>query len=99
MELQSVNIESIQITGHTDRLGSTAYNDKLSTRRAEAVQNYLVQVGGMAASKITATGAGETRPETKPDECKGNQATQALITCLRADRRVEVEVFGSQPQR
>lgn len=99
MELQPVNIESIQITGHTDRLGSSAYNSKLSTRRAEAVQNYLVQVGGISANKITATGMGETQPETKPDECKGNKATQALITCLRTDRRVEVEVFGSQPQR
>lgn len=99
MELQSVNVESIQITGHTDRLGSSAYNSKLSTRRAEAVQNYLVQVGGISANKITATGMGETQPETKPDECKGSTATQALITCLRTDRRVEVEVFGSQLQR
>lgn len=99
MELQPVNVESIQITGHTDRLGTSAYNSKLSTRRAEAVKNYLVQAGGISANKITATGMGETQPETKPDECKGNKATQALITCLRTDRRVEVEVVGSQAQR
>jgi OOP family OmpA-OmpF porin len=44
-ELKDVNVEAVQVTGHTDRLGSAAYNAKLSTRRAEAVRNYLVQVG------------------------------------------------------
>ena len=97
-ELKAVNIEAIQVTGHTDRLGSKAYNDKLSTRRAQAVQNYLVQVGGIPASKVSAQGAGSSQPETAPGDCKGRQATQALITCLRMDRRVEVEVTGSQQQ-
>lgn len=99
MELQTVNIDSIQVTGHTDRLGSKAHNDKLSLRRAEAVRNYLVQVGGIPANKVTAIGVGSSQPETQPNECKGSKATQALITCLRADRRVEVDVSGSQPQR
>lgn len=99
MELQSVNIDAIQVTGHTDRLGSKAYNAKLSTRRADAVKNYLVQVGGIPASKVSATGVGSSQPETQPNECKGSQATQALITCLRVDRRVEVDVSGSQQQR
>jgi OOP family OmpA-OmpF porin len=99
MELQTVNVDSIQVTGHTDRLGSKAYNAKLSTRRAEAVQKYLVEVGGIAASKITAIGMGESQPETQPNECKGSKATQALITCLRVDRRVEVDVNGMQQQR
>ena len=99
MELQTVNIDSIQVTGHTDRLGSKAYNDKLSMRRAVAVQNYLTQVGGIPANKVTAIGVGSSQPETQPNECKGSKATQALITCLRADRRVEVDVSGSQPQR
>lgn len=99
MELQSVNIDAIQVTGHTDRLGSKPYNAKLSTRRADAVKNYLVQVGGIPASKVSATGVGSSQPETQPNECKGSQATQALITCLRVDRRVEVDVSGSQQQR
>jgi OOP family OmpA-OmpF porin len=99
VELQVVNIDSLQITGHTDRLGSAAYNAKLSTRRAEAVQNYLVQVGGIPASKITARGVGASQPETQASDCKGSKATQALITCLRIDRRVEVDVSGSQQQR
>ena len=99
MTLQSVNINSIQVTGHTDRLGSKAYNDKLSLRRAQAVQSYLVQMGGIPANHITAIGVGSSRPETAPNECKGSKATQALINCLRVDRRVEVDVTGSQQPR
>lgn len=98
-ELKGVNVDAVQVTGHTDRLGAAAYNAKLSTRRAEAVRNYLVQVGGMPANLITATGLGSSQPETSPNECKGMKASQALITCLRVDRRVEVQVLGSQLQR
>lgn len=98
-ELKDVNVEAVQVTGHTDRLGSAAYNAKLSTRRAEAVRNYLVQVGGMPANLVTAIGVGSSQPETSANECKGMKASQALITCLRVDRRVEVQVLGSQPQR
>jgi OOP family OmpA-OmpF porin len=99
LDLKSVNVETIQVTGHTDRLGSKAYNDKLSLRRAEAVRNYLVQVGGISAAKVTAIGVGSSQPETQFGDCKGMAASQALITCLRVDRRVEVEVTGSQQQR
>jgi OOP family OmpA-OmpF porin len=98
-ELKDVNVERVQVTGHTDRLGAKAYNDKLSTRRAEAVRNYLVQVGGMSASKVSAVGMGAAQPESSTNDCKGMKASQALITCLRVDRRVDVEVMGSQQQR
>jgi OOP family OmpA-OmpF porin len=97
-ELRTVNVDAIQITGHTDRLGSSAYNAKLSQRRAEAVKSYLMQAGNMASEKITATGVGSQQPVTLASDCKGTQASRALITCLRADRRVEVEVMGSQQQ-
>ena len=98
-ELKGVNVDAVQVTGHTDRLGSAAYNAKLSTRRAEAVRNYLVQVGGMPANLVTATGVGSSQPETGTNDCKGMKASQALITCLRVDRRVEVQVLGSQAPR
>lgn len=98
-ELKTVNIEMIQITGHTDRLGLKPYNDKLSTRRAEAVQNYLVQIGGIPASKVTATGVGSSQPDTKPGACKGSHPTPALIACLSPDRRVDVQVSGTQQER
>ncbi len=99
LELKDVSVESIQVTGHTDRLGSKAYNDKLSRRRADAVRNYLVQAGGVLAAKVTAIGVGSSQPETQFGDCKGMKASPALITCLRVDRRVEVEVTGSQQQR
>jgi OOP family OmpA-OmpF porin len=98
-ELKGVNVDAVQVTGHTDRLGSAAYNAKLSTRRAEAVRSYLVQVGGMPANLVTATGVGSAEPETSANDCKGMKASQALITCLRVDRRVEVQVLGSQAPR
>ncbi len=99
LELKEVNVEAIQVIGHTDRLGTPAYNDKLSMRRAEAVQNYLIQVGGVPANKVSAKGVGSSQPDTSPDECKGQKAGQALITCLRVDRRVEVEVTGAKQAR
>jgi OOP family OmpA-OmpF porin len=71
----------------------------LSLRRAEAVRNYLVQVGGISETKVTAVGVGSSQPATQFGECKDMKASQALITCLRVDRRVEVEVTGSQQQR
>jgi OOP family OmpA-OmpF porin len=98
LSLQRVDIDAIEVTGHTDRLGRKAYNDKLSLRRAEAVKSYLVQVGGISAAKINTKGMGAMRPETLSSECQGTQASQALITCLRPDRRVEVEVSGQQQQ-
>ncbi len=99
LELRDVNVERVQITGHTDRLGAKAYNEKLSARRADAVRNYLVQVGGMSAAKVSASGVGAEQPESSTNDCKGMKASQALITCLRVDRRVDVEVLGSQQQR
>lgn len=96
LSLQRVDIEAIQVTGHTDRLGPKAYNDQLSLRRAEAVKSYLIQKGGISASKIVTAGMGAMQPETLAHECRGTQASRALITCLRADRRVEVAVSGQQ---
>jgi len=99
VELKGVNVDKVHITGHTDRLGAKAYNEKLSTRRAEAVRNYLVQVGGMPASLVSFMGVGSAQPESSTNDCKGMKVSQALITCLRVDRRVDVEVMGSQQQR
>ncbi len=99
LALQRVRTESIHITGHTDRLGSTAYNNKLSLRRAQAVKNHLVEKGLIAADTIRVHGAGSSQPATQSQDCPGTQATRALITCLRTDRRVEVLVNGMQAPR
>jgi OOP family OmpA-OmpF porin len=95
-DLRGVDYDIINVTGHTDRIGSHDYNTKLSTRRAEAVQNYLVQTGGIPASKIAARGVNGADPVTKPGDCVGNKATKALIACLQPDRRVDIEVVGTR---
>jgi OOP family OmpA-OmpF porin len=87
---------NLKVTGHSDRIGSHAYNLKLSTRRAEAVSAYLVASAGISASKISTRGVDGAEPVTKPGECVGKKASQALITCLQPDRRVEIEVSGTR---
>jgi outer membrane protein OmpA-like peptidoglycan-associated protein len=51
----------LEINGHTDSVGETAFNQKLSEQRANAVKNYLVSKG-MLATRIKAQGFGETKP-------------------------------------
>ena len=95
-ELKGTQFDVINVTGHTDRIGSHAYNQKLSERRAEAVKGYLVTSAGVAADKIVSKGVDGAEPVTKPGDCKGTKATKALIACLQPDRRVEVEVVGTR---
>jgi OOP family OmpA-OmpF porin len=95
-ELKGTRFEVITVEGHTDRLGTTAYNQALSTRRAEAVKAYLVNTSGIDASKVAVRAKGENDPVTKPETCKGRKAGAALIACLQPDRRVEVEVSGTR---
>lgn len=97
-DLRGATYDVITSTGHTDRLGPPEYNMQLSTRRAEAVRAYLVQVAGIPAGRITARGAGETEPVTKPGECIGEKRTPQLIACLQPDRRdrVAVEVSATR---
>ena len=77
---------NITISGYTDRLGSNAYNMKLSQRRADAVKNYLVGKG-VASGRLTTVARGESNPVVV---CT-NKNRAALIKCLEPNRRVEVE--------
>lgn len=54
-------VRSVTITGHTDSIGTEAYNQGLSERRANAVRDYLISQGA-DGSKLMARGAGETMP-------------------------------------
>lgn len=95
-QLEGSQFDVINVEGHTDRLGSQAYNQKLSLRRADAVKSYLVASGGIEPTKVAAIGQGESTPVTQPGDCKGNKPTAALIACLQPDRRVEIEVVGTR---
>jgi OOP family OmpA-OmpF porin len=95
-DLKGADFDDITVTGHTDRIGSHAYNMKLSARRADAVKVYLVESAGLPADKITAKGIDGSQPVTKPGLCKGKKATKKLIACLAPDRRVEVEVIATR---
>ena len=88
-------LELVLVTGHTDRIGSQAYNQKLSERRADAVRNYLVSKG-VAKDKIETLGMGKTQPV--PGVTCTMTAMKALIACLAPNRRVEVEVKGEARQ-
>lgn len=95
-ELAGADFDVIRVEGHTDRLGSPAYNQKLSLRRAEAVKDYLVSRHGIGSAKVSAVGRGESTPVTQRADCKGSAATPSLIACLQPDRRVVVEVSGTR---
>ena len=60
----------VVVEGHTDSIGSDAYNQKLSERRAKAVRDYLVREG-IDASRITTRGYGKSRPVASNDTAEG----------------------------
>ena len=85
------DIEFILVTGHTDRIGSDAYNQKLSERRANAVKKYLAD-HGIDGARIKSAGRGESEPVV---ECK-DKNRKALIECLAPNRRVIVDATHKQ---
>jgi OmpA-OmpF porin, OOP family len=70
---------NVSIEGHTDSVGSDAYNQKLSERRAKAVRDYLADEG-VSSSRMTIIGWGESKPAESNDTAEGRAE----------NRRVEV---------
>ena len=54
---------TIELSAHTDRIGSDEYNENLSQRRAQSVVDYLIK-GGIAPDRLTAKGYGKSKPTT-----------------------------------
>src|SRR5574337_1764983 len=95
---KQVNLEVILAVGHTDRIGSDAYNQKLSEKRAAAVKEYLVSKG-IEPNRIYTEGKGEKQPVTGTTCNKMGAETgknKKLVECLQPDRRVEIEVIGTK---
>jgi len=84
-QIKSLALEVIIATGHTDSVGTDAYNQKLSVRRADAVKKYLVSKG-IAANRIQIEGKGEAQPvaDNKTDDGRAK------------NRRVQIEVIGTR---
>lgn len=81
----------VTVTGHTDRLGTDAYNQTLSQARADTVRGLLVE-SGLERAKVRALGMGKRQPVVT--DCEGTRATPELIRCLQPNRRVDIEVVG-----
>lgn len=91
---KDIVLEVVIAVGHADRIGSAAYNQKLSEKRAMAVKQYLVGKG-IPANRVYTEGKGSKQPVTKAGDCKGPKSPK-VIACLQPDRRVDIEIIGTK---
>jgi OOP family OmpA-OmpF porin len=82
---KEINLEVIIAVGHTDGVGTDAYNDKLSVRRAESIKTYLTSKG-VEANRVYTEGKGKKQPVADNKTAEGRQK----------NRRVEIEVVGTR---
>ena len=84
-KVKGINLEVVIAIGHTDSIGSDAYNQKLSVRRAEAVKAYLVSKG-IEANRVYTEGKGEKQPVADNKTAQGRAQ----------NRRTEIEIIGTR---
>lgn len=84
-KVKDINLEVIIAVGHTDSIGTDAYNQKLSVRRAEAVKAYLVSKG-IENNRVYTEGKGKKQPIADNKTAAGRAQ----------NRRVEIEVVGTR---
>jgi len=87
-KIKAINLEVIIAVGHTDSVGTDAYNQKLSVRRSEAVKAYLI-TKGIEKNRIYTEGKGEKQPVADNKTSEGRSK----------NRRVEIEVVGTRPNK
>ncbi|MBC5766907.1 outer membrane protein OmpA [Ramlibacter albus] len=87
-KIKDINLEVIIAVGHTDSVGTDAYNQRLSVRRAEAVKAYLVSKG-IEKNRVYTEGKGEKQPVADNKTAEGRAK----------NRRVEIEVVGTRANR
>ncbi|MES2975899.1 MAG: OmpA family protein [Pseudomonadota bacterium] len=87
-KIKDINLEVIIAVGHTDSVGSDAYNQKLSVARSEAVKAYLVSKG-IEKNRVYTEGKGEKQPVADNKTSEGRAK----------NRRVEIEVVGTRANR
>lgn len=84
-QINTINLETLIAVGHTDSIGSDAYNQKLSERRAASVKSYLVSKG-IDPNRIYTEGKGEKQPIASNSTREGRAK----------NRRVEIEIVGTR---
>jgi OOP family OmpA-OmpF porin len=84
-KVKGINLEVVIAVGHTDSIGTDAYNQKLSVRRSEAVKAYLVSKG-IEKNRVYTEGKGEKQPVADNKTKEGRSK----------NRRVEIEVVGTR---
>ena len=87
-KVKDINLEVIIAVGHTDSVGSDAYNQGLSVRRSEAVKAYLVSKG-IEKNRVYTEGKGEKQPVADNKTSEGRAK----------NRRVEIEVVGTRANK
>src|SRR5215207_7115925 len=87
-KVKDINLEVIIAVGHTDSVGTDAYNQRLSVRRSEAVKAYLVSKG-IEKNRVYTEGKGEKQPVADNKTSEGRAK----------NRRVEIEVVGTRASR
>ncbi len=87
-KVKGINLEVIIAVGHTDSVGTDAYNQKLSVKRADAVKAYLVSKG-IEKNRVYTEGKGEKQPVADNKTSAGRSK----------NRRVEIEVVGTRPNK
>jgi OOP family OmpA-OmpF porin len=86
-KVKGVNLEVVIAIGHADSVGSDAYNQRLSVRRAEAVKAYMISKG-IEPNRVYTEGKGEKQPVADNKTSDGRAK----------NRRVEIEVIGTRKQ-
>ena len=87
-KLKDITLEVIIAVGHTDSVGTDAYNQRLSVKRSEAVKAYLVSKG-IEANRVYTEGKGEKQPTADNKTAEGRAK----------NRRVEIEVVGTRAKK
>jgi OOP family OmpA-OmpF porin len=95
-DLKPVTLGAIIVTGHTDRIGSLKYNQRLSERRAVVVKDYVVSKG-IDPKLIFWEGKAFKQPIPVTKFCSNKMKRKQLIECLAPNRRVTVEAVGVMP--
>lgn len=96
---------TIEMASHTDRIGTDAYNNSLSMRRAKSVVDYLIK-NGVDSARLNYQGYGKTRPKvvTKriarlyPQFAEGDTLTEAYIDTLSKENRAAADQINRRTE-